>query len=348
MSSFFHGITDFWSQINPYQKAGIFTSTLTLFFLVRKYVAGGKVEPSLLNNTDLEGKTILITGANSGIGFETAKALASLNGHVVMAVRNVKGSEEARMQIMEYARRKGAKEVKVDIIELDLADLESVKRCAQEFEKRFGNVHILINNAGVMMCPHATTKQGIEIQFGTNHVGHMLLTLLLLDNIKRNNARVINLSSLASEKSYAFLKLTEDVVLSDCKGKYSVQELYGRSKLANVLFTSKLQRLFDQDSNTKAQAFSVHPGVVKTNLARHLISPTVAKLLFPFVFVFKNAYEGAQTTLYCSLAPNLKGGAYYADCAEKKNRNPLAYDRNAEDELWEVSQKLINPYLSDK
>jgi retinol dehydrogenase-12 len=345
-------IKHLWNEATPVQK-GIFFgfSALALHHTVRATFAGYSFAPNELFNKDLTGKRVIITGANSGIGLETAKVLASLNANVVMAVRAGEHSENACLEVIKFAKEHGAKNFSVGIIEIDLASLDSVKSFVEKFNsKHKGQVDILINNAGIMMCPHGLTKDGIELQFGVNHVGHFLLTRLLLDDLKRNNAVVINLSSTASEFSGAFANFEDRTVKSDCKGLYRASDLYGRSKLANVLFTKKLQRLFDADPNTTARAYSVHPGAVATNLGRHLFGSFATGIVSLFVNPYlKTATHGAQTTLYLALSDPkaLVPGAYYADCAFKPN-NPLADNEATQDELWRVSEDLVKQWIPEE
>jgi len=204
-----------------------------------------------------------------------------------------------------------------------------------------------------MMCPHNTTKQGYEIQFGTNHLAHALLTILLLDLIKKSNGRIINVSSNGSylfvnkeEQIKGFCSFEEGTVIGKGENLASVYQMYGRSKLANLLFSKKLAREFQKDGTTTATAYSLNPGAVKTNLGRHF------NVVLRFVFLvggsyfLKTPWEGTQTTLHLALAPKdkLANGEFYTDCVVHKG-SPFGNNLALQDKLWETSMKLIKSYL---
>ena len=351
-------------------------ATFAVGYAGKQYINGGMVPPELLSHTDLSEKVAIITGASmGGIGHETASALYRLGANVVIAVRDVNAGEKVQQEILNHVKNiKRARNHttgkpivygSVQVIKLDLADLDSVKLFADEFLDRYDRLDILVNNAGIMMTPHGTTKQGIEKQFGTNHLGHFLLTHLLLDILKKSNGRVINLSSRAGEHwvggedetrlvtdpstkknvMSGFASFALDTVNHECKD-IKEERLYGRSKFANMVFARRLEREFRKDPTTMATAYSVHPGVVRTNLWREL-----NKLYFIVSYPFwwygtKSPYQGAQTSIYLSIAPinDLKGGHYYADC-KMEIGHKAALDEELQDRLWDTSMELCKEYI---
>jgi len=226
---------------------------------------------------------------------------------------------------------------------LDLSDLDSVRRFVDEFRAKQLPLHILLNNAGVMGPPYTLTKQGHELQFATDHLGHFLLTTLLLDEIKEYKARVVTVSSLghfALLRNVKAINNVEQFNVTD-KTKYSRDISYGYAKLANVLFTRELQKRLD---GSGAFAYSLHPGTVLTELGRYI--PCVGSLLvFSFVrhfasLVGKHPKEGAQTSLYCATHPNAIPGEYHVDCRVAPS-SKFANDLKLASELWEYSERLV-------
>ncbi|KAL9642359.1 hypothetical protein ABK040_007357 [Willaertia magna] len=330
--------------------------------LGRNYWLGPKIPKEFITAdngyNNLTNKIVIITGvAHKGIGYYTAEQLIELGATVVLAVRNTKQGEITKEALIKNSQNK-----EVYVMELDLINLDSVVKFVKQFKEKFNNnntanLHLLINNAGIMFHPHDTTKQGIEIQFGTNHLGHFLLTYLLLDLLKKNNARIINVSSLAhtfitkesdvTEKDGFCSFSSVDLVKGDCKTIASVYDLYSRSKLANVLFTKKLNRLLMNDeSNTKARAYSLHPGNVDTNLGRNLPKWLLVLSNYIIKYFLKTPLYGSQTTLYCALAPDdkLTPGGYYSDCKEKES-TAFTHRVELQDRLWDVSMELCKSYL---
>ncbi|KAJ1666867.1 hypothetical protein EV178_001951 [Coemansia sp. RSA 1646] len=269
----------------------------------------------------------IVTGANSGIGFETAKALGRAGYHTILACRN----SEAGQETVERLQRQTGHEGRYEFVELDLASLQSVHKFVAEFKARGKALDVLVNNAGVMMCPYSKTKDGVEMQFGTNHVGHFALTTGLLDELKEApHARVVIVASLGA---FMVQKIDYDAVADEAK--YSRTENYAYSKLANVLFTTALAR--------KAPGISVnamHPGWVATNLSRHVSTNSI-----------KNAFEnallidpmtGALSSIYLALSPDAKdvSGEFYARALPMAS-HPIAGDVAEQDKLWEYTENLI-------
>ena len=295
------------------------------------------------------GKTILITGANCGLGLETARVLASKGSQVILACRNPDLAKEGIRKIKEECP-----DADVHSLHLDLGDLKSVKESAIEYESRFQKLNILINNAGIMACPKSTTKDGVESQFGVNHLGHFYLTNLLLpvlskSGTKETPSRVVNLSSMAQ-----FVFAPKDGILfDDINGDkhYHDWQRYGHSKLANVLFSNELN---DRCKDKRVISIAVHPGVItSTNLMRH---KSIGYLMRMLGTAFKtkggvsmamserqkSIAEGASTTLVAALDPAVKPGGYYVDCQETngKQLHSKATDKETATKLWDLSDKM--------
>jgi NAD(P)-dependent dehydrogenase (short-subunit alcohol dehydrogenase family) len=284
------------------------------------------------NIPDLTGKIAIVTGANSGIGYEMALALARKEAKVILACRNKDKGEAAVRQIgQEYP------EAKAELMQLDLSDLASVRRFADEFTSRYGRLDILINNAGIMMTPFGKTTDGFEHQFGTNHLGHFALTGLLLDLIICTpQARVITVSS----GGHRFVEIDFDNLNGE-KG-YDRQRAYAQSKLANLLFTYELQRRFE-GAGVDAIAVAAHPGWTVTNLPVHY---RMVRILNPFIG--QRPKMGALPTLYAATAPDVKGGDYYGPRGWQELRgyptkvqsSDSSHDTAVAAKLWTVSEEL--------
>ena len=282
---------------------------------------------------DQTGRVAVVTGANSGIGFETAKALAARNTTVVMACRNLDKAHNAARDI-----RQEVPDARLEILELDLADLNQVHDFADAFKEKYDRLDLLINNAGVMVPPYDQTADGFELQFGANHLGHFALTGRLLDTVLRaEGSRVVNVSSTAHRMG----KMDFDNLQAE-KG-YKPWEAYGRSKLANLLFTFELQRRFNAvGSDTIAVA--AHPGGTKTNLQGNMSAPFRSVLNL----IMQEAEMGALPTLYAATAPDVTGGDYYGPGGFQEIRGhpikvdstPAAKDVGVAQQLWVESEKL--------
>ncbi|KAM7014688.1 retinol dehydrogenase 13-like [Tautogolabrus adspersus] len=308
---------------------------LTIFFLsgagvlaLRRWLAGGVCR----SKVRLDGKTVLITGANTGIGKETAMDMAQRGARVILACRDI---TRARIAADEIRLRTGNGNVVVK--KLDLASLQSVRDLAKEVQENEDRLDILINNAGIMMCPKWTTEDGFEMQFGVNHLGHFLLTNCLLDLLKKSTpSRVVIVSSLAHEKGHIHF---DDINLDK---DYKREVSYRQSKLANVLFCRELAARLQ---GTGVTVYSLHPGVIRTELGRHLF-PTLALwkriICMPFLMMIKSPLEGAQTTIYCAVEESLANdsGLYYSDCAPK-TAAPQGLDDAASKKLWDLSASMV-------
>lgn len=280
----------------------------------------------------LDGKTVLITGANTGIGKETALDMAKRGARVILACRDM---TRARIAADDIRQQSGNGNVVVK--KLDLASLQSVRDLAKDVQENEQRLDILINNAGIMMCPKWKTKDGFEMQFGVNHLGHFLLTNCLLDLLKKSTpSRVVIVSSLAHEKGRIHF---DDINLDK---DYKRQDSYRQSKLANVLFCRELAKRLQ---GTGVTVYSLHPGVINTELGRHLF-PTLAlwqkMVAAPFMMMIKTPREGAQTTIYCAVDEKEANasGLYYSDCAPKTPA-PQALDDVAAKKLWDLSASMV-------
>ncbi|CAL4088042.1 unnamed protein product, partial [Meganyctiphanes norvegica] len=288
--------------------------------------------PKCKSKATLVGKVVVITGANTGIGKETAKDLARRGARIVMLCRDL---DKARVAAEEIHHETGST---VGVFQLDLASLESIRNTADTLKQAEPNIHILINNAGVMMCPRWETKDGFEMQLGTNHLGHFLLTLMLLEQIKNSApARIVNVSSIAHTQG----KMNWDDLMNE--KNYDAKEAYCQSKLANILFTKELAKRL---SGTGVTCYSLHPGVVQTELGRHIHESVNGFIHWAFHFCgnffFKTVVQGAQTSIYCAVDESISkhSGKYYSDCAEKRPNSQALNEEDAT-KLWEKSLHLV-------
>ncbi|KAJ8290085.1 hypothetical protein GJAV_G00008540 [Gymnothorax javanicus] len=297
--------------------------------LLKKWIGGGVCR----SQAGLDGKTVLITGANTGIGKETAKDMARRGARVVMACRDLTRGEKAAAEI-----RLSTGNGNVVVRHLDLASLFSVRQLAKEYCDTEERLDILINNAGVMMCPKWLTEDGFETQLAVNHLGHFLLTNLLLQKLKISTpSRVINVSSLVHMGG----KINFDDLNYE-RTPYDPLVSYRRSKLANVLFSRELARRL---KGTGVTSYCLHPGVVRTELTRHVETrfPLMKMLLAAIsVLLMKTPREGAQTSIYCAVTEGIedKSGCYFSDCAVKEPA-PEGKDDQVAMRLWEVSSQLV-------
>ncbi|KAK0596275.1 hypothetical protein LWI29_014281 [Acer saccharum] len=284
------------------------------------------------------GLTAVVTGASSGIGTETARVLALRGVHVIMAVRNMAAGRDIKDAIIKEIP--GAK---VDVMELDLTSMASVRQFASDFNSQGLPLNLLINNAGVMATPFMLSKDNIEVQFATNHIGHFLLTSLLLDTMKKTarecsrEGRIVNVSSEGHRFSYRegirFDKIND-------QSGYSGFGAYGQSKLANILHANELARQF-KEAEVNITANSLHPGAIVTNLTRHnSMIDGLTRLIGRFML--KNVQQGAATTCYVALHPQVNGisGEYFSDSNLSK-ANAQATNVELAKKLWDFSRDLV-------
>jgi NAD(P)-dependent dehydrogenase (short-subunit alcohol dehydrogenase family) len=283
---------------------------------------------AVLAEVDLSGRTAVVTGASSGLGLETARALASAGAHVVAAVRDV---DKARAAL-------GAAE----IVALELSDLNSVRSAAADIARQYPRIDLLINNAGVMATPLARTGQGFELQLGTNHLGHFVFTNALLDNLGAGS-RIVNLTS----RGHLVSGIRWDDPNFRDESTYEKFVAYGQSKTANVLFTVELERRL---AATGIHAFAVHPGVIITDLGRHV---NVADMKAWGTLKPTDVSHGAATTVWAATSSALDGlgGVYLEDCAiavpfvegTPGGFAPHAVDPDQAARLWDWSVEQVAP-----
>lgn len=294
---------------------------------------------------DLTGKTAIVTGANSGLGFETARILAQKGASVILASRDA-AKVKAAMQTIKAT----APAAQLEHIALDLADLGSVRVFAQTFSARHVRLDILCNNAGVMALPQSKTKDGFEMQIGTNHLGHFALTAQLLPVIEKTpGARIVTTSS-----GFHWLGRIRFDNLNSEKS-YSRWGAYCQSKLANLLFAFELQRRL-QHANISAFSFAAHPGYAATNLqfvGANMESTALARVAGLWVMKFSNAVfaqsalMGALPILCAATAAGVRGGDFIGPKFELRghpSRSPAAswaHDQNTAKQLWEKSEELV-------
>jgi NAD(P)-dependent dehydrogenase (short-subunit alcohol dehydrogenase family) len=309
-------------------------------------------EPSLLQQ-DLSGRTYIVTGANSGAGLATAEQLARQGAHVVGACRRVDAGEEA---FAEFGAVTGTTEV----MKLDLGSLASVRSFAEAFTAKFDRLDGLVNNAGIMAPPRGTTEDGFERQFGVNHLGHVLLTELVLDLLKASApSRIVYVSSVVHVGRRAWIA---EIHLDDLNWEhreYDRTKAYAESKLAMVLHASHLARLLE---GTGVSVFSIHPGWVRSNLAASMMPPWMNRVWNAVLKPLSgplgtlSPFEGAQTTLHCLLddeAPNHSGEYFSQNSVLYPNRedrpggwpmpspNPHAHDAELAERLYRRSLELV-------
>jgi NAD(P)-dependent dehydrogenase (short-subunit alcohol dehydrogenase family) len=285
---------------------------------------------------DQTGRVAVVTGANTGLGYETAAALAAKGAHVVLAVRNLDKGKDAALRIGQTTS--GAK---VELQELDLTSLDSVRSAAEQLKSDHDSIDLLINNAGVMFTPKSTTKDGFELQFGTNHLGHFAFTGLLLDRVlAAPGSRVVTVSSVGHRFARQGIRFDDLQWDRD----YSRVGAYGQAKLANLLFTYELQRRL---AGTQTIATAAHPGGSRTELTRNL-PPLVGALTRLVEPLFQGPDMGALPSLRAATDPSVLGGQYYGPDGFGEQRgypkivssSAPSHDVDAQRRLWTVSEEL--------
>jgi NAD(P)-dependent dehydrogenase (short-subunit alcohol dehydrogenase family) len=285
---------------------------------------------------DQTGRVAVITGANTGLGYETALALAEHGAHVVLAVRNLDKGKDAAAGITAKSPH-----AEVALQELDLTSLEFIRAAAEQLRSNYDRIDLLINNAGVMYTPKSTTKDGFELQFGTNHLGHFAFTGLLLDRLLPvAGSRVVTVSSIGH-------RIRADIHFDDLQWErsYSRVGAYGQAKLANLLFTYELQRRLAPRGTTIATA--AHPGGSRTELMRNL-PPLVARVSSVIEPLFQDAAAGALPTLRAATDPGVLGGQYFGPDGFAQTRgypkvvasSKKSHDVDLQRRLWAVSEEL--------
>ena len=274
---------------------------------------------------------ILITGGNAGIGKATTTALAKKGNTIIIACRNETKAKQAVADIQAATNNKS-----VHYLPCDLASFDSIKNCAASYRKQFGQLDILMNNAGLITDKLQFTKEGFELQIGVNHLGHFLLTKYLLDLLeKAPTPRIVNVSSAAHYGAKINFNTFKGELGAE---KYKGMAAYGQSKLANVLFTKELARRYP-----KICSHSLHPGVVSTEIAKKNDNKKLWgflwKVFSPFML---NASKGARTSVYLATSKEaLQTNGKYFEKQKEKEPSPLARDAALAQQLWEISEELI-------
>lgn len=275
----------------------------------------------------MQGKVCLITGSNSGIGKVTAREMAKRGATVVLLCRNRAKGEAAQAEIIAATQNQN-----VDLIVADLASQAEIRRAASEFQQKYKQLHILINNAGGVNGTRKVTPDGLEATFAINHLAPFLLTELLLDTLKTSApARIVNVSSMAH--------LGGKIDFADLQGelRYSQWKAYGQAKLAMILFTYELA---EQLKGSGVTVNALHPGAINSNFDAGLdgFMRWGWKMITPFLL---NVEQGAQTTLYLATSPDVEGvsGKYFSNKREKKSSG-RSYDPSTRQRLWQVSTEL--------
>ncbi len=301
-----------------------------------------KAKWTLADMPDQTGKVTVVTGANSGLGYETSLAMAQKGAQVVMACRNTDKGNTAREGIL-----KDVPNASLDVMKLDLSSLASVREFATDFQAKYEQLDILFNNAGVMAPPRQETADGFELQMGTNHLGHFALTGLLLDRLlKTSGSRVVNVTSLAQ---YGGSINFDDF---QHKKSYSRYGVYVQTKLANVMFTLGLQRRLEA-ANTTTISVAAHPGLSATELQKNTVKMTgggLEGMLYPILMpiMAQSQAQGTLPQLYAATMPQVKGGEHYGPDGiaqmrgyPKLQKVAKAANNQADVErLWQLSEAL--------
>ena len=284
---------------------------------------------------DLSGKNALVTGANTGIGLETTRVLALRGARVTMACRNLEKAGAARDKLLEESN--GAiHSDQLDLLELDLNNFQRIRESAAEFNRWQRPLHLLINNAGIMIPMERRTDDGFEAHFGINHLGHFLFTNLIVDNLKAaNGARVVMVSSAAM----AMATLTEEFDdLNWERRKFKGFGSYGDSKLMNLMFAKEISRRFRDD---KIVSHALHPGIIPTELGRdqNFFGMLLGVFALPFM---RSVRQGAASTLFAATSKDYadKGGYYFVNSNEAEPEYKLALNDQACEKLWQISAEL--------
>lgn len=294
------------------------------------------------NISDQGGRIVVVTGANSGLGLQTTKVLAAKGAHVIMAARNLKKAEAARVEVLTETP-----DASLDVMPLDLGKLDSVHQFAAEFKERYDHIDLLYNNAGVMALPYGKTEDGFELQFGINHLGHFALTNLLLDHMMQvKGSRIVTISSTAAWMG----QINFDDLQSE--KSYSRYGAYGQSKLANLLFARDLERRL-RSAGAETISNVAHPGLVMTNLQDRAAQEGGGALEHFLYYqivgrtLAQNVEMGTLPQLYAGVAEEAVGGAFYGPSFLHSRGYPTVIggpragkDMQVAARLWDVSLKL--------
>ncbi|KAL1857077.1 hypothetical protein Daus18300_010420 [Diaporthe australafricana] len=299
---------------------------------------------------NLSGKVIFVTGGSDGLGKESARQFARHGATVYIGARNRAKTEDAISNIeasLKAEPKSDKSKPDIHFIELDLASLDSVAKAAHEFQSQSSRLDVLMNNGGIMATPEGLTKDGYEVQFGTNHMGHALLTKLLfpvLDKTQRDggDVRIINVTSIAQE----WFGPPNGLMLEDAKtkmGNIGPWQRYGHSKIANVYFTKGLAKRYPG-----IRSIAVHPGGTKTSLSKGVqpAQPALVQAVMNVVkkVTFADVAEGARNQLWASTSPDAKGGLLYYPVAKEHKERPILQDEKIADKLWDWTKTELSRF----
>lgn len=292
------------------------------------------------NIEDLTGKNIIVTGANAGLGFASAMAIAGKGATLIMACRSQERADNAKQKILE--KHPGAT---IDIILLDLGDLSSIKKFADNYKAKYKTLDVLMNNAGVMTTPYMKTSDGFEFQNGINHLGHFALTSHLFDLLKKTkDSRLVVVSSIAHKNA----KINFDNYMFEEGKGYSPMTSYRQSKLSNLLFMYELNRKM-KEKGVNVKVVAAHPGVSRTELVRYILKGFVAYLVYPLMLLFtQSAKRGALPQLRAAFDKETETADYYGPSgfqemkgkAVKVKAMSNAHSEEDAKKLWEISEEL--------
>lgn len=282
----------------------------------------------------MQGKICMVTGANSGIGKATALGLAQMGATVIMVCRDRARGEEAQNEIKTKSGNNA-----VDLLLADLSSQQSIRQLVENFQQRYTQLHVLINNAGVFMMSRKVTVDGLEMTFAVNYLAPYLLTNLLLDTLKNSApARIVHVSSESHQSGY--------FKIDDLQAKkwYMSWNAYAQSKLALVMFTYELARRLQ---GTGVTANCLHPGFVATHIGQSRTGPVVRAIIKLIFSRGISPEEGAKTSIYLASSPDVEGvtGKYFAKSIPIRSA-PITYDESLQRQLWEQSAKLVNLPIS--
>nr|MBI1228794.1 SDR family NAD(P)-dependent oxidoreductase [Cytophagales bacterium] len=295
---------------------------------------------NLNNLPNQAGRIIIVTGANSGLGYETALALAKKGAKMIMACRSSSKATIAKEKIQQQVPN-----ADLEVMEIDLSSLQSVRKFAKAFQAKYKTLDVLINNAGVMAPPYSKTEDGFELQLGANYLGHFLLTGLLLEIIvKTPQSRVVTLSSLVHKNGV----INFDDLQSETS--YNAMKAYSQSKLACLMFSFELQRRLEKAGNLQTISTASHPGIADTELSRNMPKFIYYLAKYTVAPFFTHApSEGAKPTILAAIG-DAKGGDYFAPTGlremkgkpGKATATELSKDSDTAKRLWDVSEKLVD------
>ena len=296
---------------------------------------------TLADIPDLTGKTIIVTGANTGLGFEAVKAFALNGANVIMACRSLEKGEMARKQLVRFFPSSI-----IQVMQLDLADLKSIRSFATTFRESHAHLDVLLNNAALMMAPYSVTKDGFESQMGINHLGHFALTGVLMDVLRKSpGSRVVNVTSLSHRQG----NIDFDNLLFENGKDFSAVKAYGRSKLSNLLFTFELQRFFEEN-NIDCIAVAAHPGIANTNNPSSVAEKNMLMKIYKLSFssIIQPPSLGALPEIRASVDLHVKGGDFYGPGGllelsghpTQFRPKQTALDASTAHKLWIVSENL--------